>query len=209
MGEAARKLGYHHGNARNALVQAASELLEDCGAAALSLRSVAERAGLSRQAPYNHFTDKEAMLAALVVAGFRRLADELRAAADEKAGTIALEAASNAYIAFAQRTPALFRLMFAHELVDIAKFPDATAASADAFSTLVAIVTTLCPPARAADLSLAAWSIVHGYATLCNEAGIEAPGKRGERARQFTNIIISSAAATANAPIRNKGGDDE
>jgi len=209
MGEAVRKLGYHHGNARNALLLAASELLEDCGAAALSLRSVAERAGLSRQAPYNHFTDKEAMLAALVVSGFRRLADELRSEADGKAGATALEAASDSYIAFAQRTPAVFRLMFAHELVDIAKFPDATAASADAFSALVAIVTTLCPPARVEDLSLAAWSLVHGYATLCNEAGIEAPEKRGERARQFTNIIMASAALTANAPIRCKGGDDE
>lgn len=202
MGDGARKRGYHHGDARSALVQSASELLEDTGAAALSLRSVAERAGLSRQAPYNHFTDKEAMLAALVVAGFTRFAVEITSAAEGKAGATALAAAGDAYIAFAQRAPALFRLMFARELVDIAKFPDASAASANAFSALVAIVATLCPPERVEELSLAAWCIVHGYAALCNEAGIEAPERRSERARQFTNIIMSSVAGTADAPVQ-------
>ena len=71
-------LEYHHGDARNALVAAAGELLERAGAAGLPLRQVAERAALSRQAPYNHFTDKEALLAQLARAGFERLTAALR-----------------------------------------------------------------------------------------------------------------------------------
>ncbi|PXA97144.1 TetR family transcriptional regulator, partial [Nostoc sp. 3335mG] len=54
-------MAYHHGDARAVLIAAAGEWLEEVGAAGLSLRGVAERAGLSRQAPYNHFADKEAM----------------------------------------------------------------------------------------------------------------------------------------------------
>lgn len=72
--KAAARRGYHHGDARNALITAAGELLETVGAAGLSLRQVAERAGLSRQAPYNHFDDKEALLAELARIGFERLA---------------------------------------------------------------------------------------------------------------------------------------
>jgi len=187
-------MAYHHGDARTALVAAAAEWLEEVGAASLSLRGVAERAGLSRQAPYNHFADKEAMLAALVANGFRRLAVELRAAAADKTGAPALAAAGEAYIAFAQTTPALFRLMFARELVEVANFADAAGASADAFSVLSAVVATLCPTEQVEEVSLAAWCIVHGYATLCNEAGIELPARRSERARQFTRIIVTSAA---------------
>lgn len=189
----ARKRGQHHGDARAALVDAAHELLEDAGAAALSLRAVAERAGLSRQAPYNHFADKEAMLAAVAAAGFGRLAGELRASGRGRVGADALAAAGEAYIAFAQTTPALFRLMFSRELVHIAKFPDARAISMDAFDALVEIVATLCAAERVEEVSLAAWCVVHGYATLCNEAGIEPPDRRRERARQFTDIIMTYA----------------
>ena len=186
-------MAYHHGDARSALLTAAGERLEQIGAASLSLRGVAERAGLSRQAPYNHFADKEDMLAALVANGFQRLAVELREASAGQIGMLALAAAGVTYIAFAQTRPALFRLMFARELVDIAKFPHAAAASAEAFDALCSVVATLCPPERVDEVGLAAWCIVHGYATLCNEVGIEAPERRDVRARQFARIIVNSA----------------
>ena len=77
---ATTRTNYHHGDARNALLRAAAELLEATGAAGLSLRQLSDRAGLSRQASYNHFADKEALLAELVCNGFRRLGQELEAA---------------------------------------------------------------------------------------------------------------------------------
>src|SRR6185437_14498166 len=77
--------GYHHGDARNALLAAAADLLEEVGAAGLSLRQVAEHAGLSRQAPYNHFENKEALLAELVRDGFDQLAASLAAGGDPEA----------------------------------------------------------------------------------------------------------------------------
>ena len=85
------------------LIQAAAELLESVGAANLSLRGIAERAG------------------------FDRLASQVDAASAHLSGHEALAKAGEAYIAFAQDAPALFRLMFSRELVDKAKFPDAAA----------------------------------------------------------------------------------
>lgn len=193
MAEDFPKRSHHHGNARAALIQAAAELLESAGTANLSLRGIAERAGLSRQAPYNHFADKEALLAELVVTGFNRLASEVDNASAHLSGENALAGAGEAYIAFAQSAPALFRLMFGRELCDTAKFPEAAAAGTQAFAVMAAIVATIAAAERTEEVSLAAWCIVHGYATLCIEAGLEPPERRAERARQFTHLIATSS----------------
>jgi AcrR family transcriptional regulator len=184
--------GYHHGDARNALLGAAAELLEKVGASGLSLRQVAEHAGLSRQAPYNHFEDKEALLAELVRDGFERLADALAAGTNPRAKH-ALERAADAYIRRAQEAPALFRLMFSRELVDLSRFPAAAQAGGSAFGKLKDIVAVFAPADRVRELALSAWSLVHGYATLCIEVGLEPTARRGARARLFARIIRAAA----------------
>jgi AcrR family transcriptional regulator len=184
--------GYHHGDARNALLVAATDLLEKVGAAGLSLRQVAEHAGLSRQAPYNHFENKEALLAELVRDGFDRLAKSLAAGGDPKSRN-ALARAAEAYIRRAQEAPALFRLMFSQELVDLSRFPAAAQAGTAAFAKLKEIIAAFAPPSRVGELSLAAWSVVHGYATLCIEVDLEPVGHRAERSRLFARIIRVAA----------------
>lgn len=182
---------YHHGDARNALLGAAAELLEKVGAAGLSLRQVAERADLSRQAPYNHFASKEALLAELARAGFERLAEALSAGDPKAKG--ALERAAEAYIRRAQEAPALFRMMFSRELVNVSRFPAAAQAGARAFDKLREIVAALAPAERVPELALAAWSLVHGYATLCIEVALEPDSQRPARARLFARIIRGAA----------------
>lgn len=193
---ASAKRGYHHGDARNALLEAAADLLEKVGAARLSLRQVAEHAGLSRQAPYNHFEDKEALLAELVHAGFERLASVLVAGGNPTAKN-ALERAADAYIRRAQEAPALFRLMFSRELVDLSRFPAAAHAGSTAFGKLKEIVAAFAPADSVRALALAAWSLVHGYATLCIELGLEPVALRRSRARLFARIIRAAAGVTA------------
>lgn len=185
---------YHHGDARNALLKAAAALLEQAGAAGLSLRQVAEQAGLSRQAPYNHFADKAALLAELVADGFARLRDSMSAAKDEGATPVdRLRRAGLAYIAFAQSSPALFRLMFASELVDPASHPQVQAGQEAALAVVETIVASMADPRDSADLTLAAWALVHGYAALCIETGLEPPARREERAALFARIIAAAA----------------
>jgi len=185
---------YHHGDARAALVAAGLRLLETTPATELSLRKVAEAAGLSRQAPYNHFAGKEGLLASLAQAGFDALAAALDEAVQEASGSrAALEALAGAYIRFALASPQRFRLMFQCELVDISRFPEAAAAGRRAFGRISGLVASLAAEDIAADLAVAAWSLVHGYATLAIETGFEQPGDVAARARLFATIISRSA----------------
>jgi AcrR family transcriptional regulator len=189
MSNRTQRQGYHHGNARHALISAAEELLENVGAAGLSLRQLSERAGLSRQAAYNHFADKQALLAELAVAGFERLTAAMGRATAGRSGEEGLERAGDAYIAFAQASPAQFRLMFSQELVDLSRFPTAVAAGEAAFGALTRIIASFVPEEWVSDLSLTAWCLVHGYATLCIEANLEPRARRKERARLFAQVI--------------------
>jgi AcrR family transcriptional regulator len=189
-----KKVSYHHGDARNALLGSANSLLETVGARGLSLRHVAELAGLSRQAPYNHFADKEALLAELVHAGFKRLELDVRSVEGFPDKPSALEQAADAYIKFAQCAPSLFRLMFSRELVDRARFPEVAAAGSAAYAALVEIIAAFSGKQQREELSLAAWSLVHGYATLCLESGLEDESLREERAHLFAELIRGYAS---------------
>lgn len=187
-------MSYHHGNARAALLAAAAELLESEGAARLSLRQMAERAGLSRQAPYNHFADKEALLAELVREGFQRLGNLVDE--DARLDVPPLERLSRAaetYIAFGQERPALFRLMFGKELVDISNHPAARQAASAALAHLSRIIAAMVPTADASTTGLVAWSLVHGYTTLCVETDLEGPEQRKARARLFAQTVEALA----------------
>lgn len=103
---------YHHGDLRRALLGAAEAVLERGGHTALSLREVARGAGVSHNAPYRHFADREALLATLAAEGFTRLAGALTDAAAAAAQGGRLRAAGRAYLRFARAHQALYLLMF-------------------------------------------------------------------------------------------------
>ncbi|GID91642.1 TetR/AcrR family transcriptional regulator [Amorphoplanes digitatis] len=140
---------YHHGDLRTALLDAALGLLDD--GETFSLRAVARRAGVSPNAPYRHYEDKEALLSALAGCGFDRLADRLEAAPD-------LAAMAGVYVAFALERPGLFRLMYGR--------PTANAAWARTAEILASRVAT---PA----LRVGAWALVHGLAVLLLDGKLE------------------------------------
>ncbi|MGA9367676.1 MAG: TetR-like C-terminal domain-containing protein [Steroidobacteraceae bacterium] len=89
----------------------------------------------------------------------------------------------------------LFRLMFSRELVNLSRFPTAAAAGSGAFDKLTEIVAAFAPPGQVQELALAAWSLVHGYATLCIEVGLESESRRTTRSRLFARIIRSAGGA--------------
>ena len=106
---------YHHGNLRAALLARAVEVVDERGAADLSLRELARDVGVSHAAPRRHFADRQALLGALAVEGFDRLGEDLRAAVDRAgpAFDARLEELARAYLAFATRHAALLELMWA------------------------------------------------------------------------------------------------
>ena len=106
---------YHHGNLRAALLARAVEVVDERGAADLSLRELARDVGVSHAAPRRHFADRQALLDALAVEGFDRLGEDLRAAVDRAGSAFdaRLEELARAYLAFATHHAALLELMWA------------------------------------------------------------------------------------------------
>ena len=145
---------YHHGDLRAALLQAAGELLETQGSGGLSLREAARRAGVSHNAPYRHFPDRDALLAALAAEGFRMLADSQASAARER---------GLAYVRFALQHPQRFRLMFGG-VVPIGSYPELREQGLRAYKGLEDSFRDLGEDAPVA--AAAAWSLVHGLANL-------------------------------------------
>jgi len=135
---------YHHGDLRAALLAAAGKLIEKEGLAGLSVRDAARRAGVSHNAPYRHFPDRDALLAALVEEGFGQLEKALAGRSGRELG--------EAYVRFALAHPQRFRLMF---------MTRQAAATYERFAKAFAGV------GAEADLAAAAaWSLVHGLAHL-------------------------------------------
>jgi AcrR family transcriptional regulator len=163
---------YHHGDLRNGLLEAARAILEEESLAALTLRAVARRAGVSHAAPYRHFPNHEALLVELSVEGFHELHEALREAA--KAPGSESDRVANigaAYMRFVAKRPALARLMFGGQLPNRDKFP-ALGHAADAIGAEIG--TALHDSA----LGLAVWASVHGLAMLVLENVIDLGQRR-------------------------------
>src|SRR5689334_22188088 len=110
---------------RERIVSASTELIEEQGLGALSMREVARRAGVSHQAPYYYFADRESILGAIAEQGFRMLGEHVQRCRIAGAGVQAtIVAAGRAYIEFALAHPAHFRVMFRPELVLTERHPN-------------------------------------------------------------------------------------
>ena len=161
---------YHHGDLRRALVSSALQILSEGGVAGLSLRAAARRAKVSAMAPYRHFADKEALLAAVAEHGFRQLTARFTAAAAAAPGPrAALAALGVAYVVFARDEPNLFKLMFGPAIETKSAHPGLDEAGCTCFNALRQAVETariLDGDANTEDVSLACWSLVHGLASL-------------------------------------------
>ncbi|WP_018347971.1 TetR/AcrR family transcriptional regulator [Longispora albida] len=147
-------MNYHHGDLRRALLTAAAEAIAEQGAADLSLRDLARRAGVSHAAPAHHFGDKRGLLGALAAEGYEMLADELNSAGD-------FIDTGAAYIRFAIGHPGHFEVMFRPALYRAEDVAAAQERAGQALSTGLATTGS-----TSEEMRRAAWSLVHGYATL-------------------------------------------
>ncbi|MDO3650633.1 TetR/AcrR family transcriptional regulator [Nocardia mangyaensis] len=204
-----KRTSYHHGDLRATLMDACLRLIESEGLAAVSLRRVARQAGVSSGAPYHHFADRAALLSALSVDGFQRLAADLAAARAAAATPLAaLTDLAAAYVRFSRDHPAQFRLMFRPELSQPEKHPDAHLAGDAAFEVLAESVAEcvadgVLPADRAEILAIAWWSLAHGLASLwldgqldkrSEQMGTHTPDLVDAIMRAFTALITPAAA---------------
>ena len=161
MSDAARST-YHHGDLRAALISTAMGMLER--GETFSIRAVAREAGVSATAPYRHFPEREALESALAAEGLRNLKEDLSRGRALSATVEELAEFGVAYVEFALRRPALFRLMFGNECNTDDE--DRVQAAAEIHELLGAAITGVFPDADPLDLALGGWGVVHGLAFL-------------------------------------------
>ena len=170
--------GYHHGNLREALIEAALELIGAKGPAGFTIAEAARLAGVSPAAPYRHFRDADALLAEVALRGYERFADRLAKAwnGGRPEPVKAFEDLGRAYLAFARGEPAFYAAMFDSRLA-MEAHPALQAASDRAFGVLRDaadhVAATLPKGRRPPSMMMALhlWSMAHGIASLFVKEG--------------------------------------
>jgi AcrR family transcriptional regulator len=162
------RAGYHHGDLRSALIDAAVELISERGVSGFSLAEAGRRVGVSAAAPYRHFAEREALLAAVAVRALTEFGTMVVGAAPPGlTPTKRLAALGAAYVGFAGQNRALFESIFAAG-VDKSRYPEVHEALAPLDEVMMDGVDALCPgdPAAAEELGKALVATMHGFAMM-------------------------------------------
>lgn len=186
----AAKTPYHHGDLRQSLIDAAIALISEEGISDLSLRQVARRVGVSHNAPYRHFEDKEALLAAVAEQGFQSLRVTMETARQGIPidASQRLEAIGIAYVNFALAQPFHYRLMFGDYRCNLSKYSVLAEAAQQSFMVLVNTIqegqsAEVFRSADPVDMARVAWSLVHGQSMLALDNKLQV--KQGEEFATF------------------------
>lgn len=170
---------YHHGDLKNALIQAGVEILSKEGVGGLSLRKVAQRAGVSHNAPYSHFPDKQALIAAISTEGFKKLYDEIDAAVSSYPNDPLrqLQEIAWSYVQFAMNNKDTFKIMFSGILEKEKNYPAFVKISHQAFRRVVDVVQAcqeigILRVASPEMMAVSVWAQVHGITSLMLEGQI-------------------------------------
>jgi AcrR family transcriptional regulator len=167
---------YHHGDLKNALIQAGIEILATEGVGALSLRRVARAAGVSHAAPYAHFADKQALIAAISTAGYQKLHDRLSVVLahypDDPARQ--LVEVGWTYLDFALTDTAHFKITFSGVVEQERAYPALVENAQQSFRLVVQIVTAcqargILKAGPSDLLTLSIWGAIHGLISLILE----------------------------------------
>jgi AcrR family transcriptional regulator len=202
---------YHHGDLRNALLREGRSLLEEKGAAELSLREVARRAGVSEAAPSRHFDGKEGLLAGIAAEGFRELVTRRLAITELKLGK--LETAREmmlSYVRYAQANKGVFNLMVGPRILDPNRHAELQEVGSKSFGLFSDAVVELALesgwPRRQVDyVAHSAWAMEHGLATLILADRAPARGRNVdlEQMIDFSIGMLLSAIVAGPSALRN------
>ena len=199
---------YHHGKLKQELVDAAIALIAEVGPTGFTLREVARRAGVSHNAPYRHYRDRDELLAVVAMQGFERLTAAMQRSAARGSDPLErLRLCGRGYVDFALRWPQHFFVMF--DLPSSReKYPEYAAAGQEAFDTLLTFVVVCqqagaLPKGEPEQLALTAWSLMHGIAKLAISQHL--PFSR-TAARDFADkaakILLSGMISVNSSPGR-------
>jgi AcrR family transcriptional regulator len=164
---------YHHGDAKNALVQAGIDIITERGVQNLSIRNAAKRIHVSHTAPYRHFKNKDELLVAIAIKGFDILDQNIDKALSNVSPSdpSALAQAGRAYIQFAVSNSNYYRIMFGDSIRNKTDHPEFFKAYDRSFRKLIHIIENKGNKQNAdktdPDITaVAVWSLLHGYCSL-------------------------------------------
>jgi AcrR family transcriptional regulator len=170
---------YHHGDLKNALIKGGVEILSEEGVGGLSLRKVAQRVGVSHNAPYSHFPDKQSLIAAISTEGFKQLYSDLDAVIssypDDPKRKV--QECAWAYVQFAINNTDTFKIMFSGVLEKEKEYPALVEISYKTFGRVVDMVrgcqeAGLFRSAAPELTAVAVWGQIHGIISLVLEGQI-------------------------------------
>jgi AcrR family transcriptional regulator len=178
---------YHHGDLRRELLAAAERIIAERGVDGFTLREAARRVGVAPAAPAHHFKNAKGLLTEVALLGFRDFGEAL-AAADKRGGNDPgrrLYEQGTAYVKFALRNPARFRLMFRVDKHDHSN-AEFVCVSQKAYRILEDVIRAATGTPRDCELSadrqgllMAVWSMVHGYCHLALSGELGNPARGG------------------------------
>jgi AcrR family transcriptional regulator len=195
---------YHHGDLRTALIRSAIELLRVEGPAALTLRGVARAAGVSQAAPYRHFKDRRALVAAVAEEGFRMLQGAMLDAVKRGQGREGLKQIAVAYVRFGHEHSAEYRIMFGREVARDEDLPDLRETSKAVLGFVETGVAQLqgaglIGPGDPAAMAATAWSMLHGLVMLSLDGQTAGVGLTLDQLVNETTRIMMFGMAARNS----------
>jgi len=186
---------YHHGNLKQSLLDAAVDLIGSVGLQAFTLREVTRRAGVSHNAPYRHFRDKDDLLNAVAAEGFNRLTESMAASANSGVSAMdKLRLSGQGYVDFALRFPQHFMVIF-DSPAQIKTNLESQTAGERAFGALTRYIEECqkegsLPDGDSTHLALLAWSLVHGIAKLASSGRL--PSSKASDVLAFTDTATQA-----------------
>jgi len=193
---------YQHGDLRPALIQAGLKLLGEEGVQGLSLRAAAQLAGVSHAAPYRHFRDKSALVAAIAEEGFHLLSERMRSEIAACGSTdiwARLRACGVGYVSFAIEHPAHFKTIFGAGHADAPSNASAPgslrAAGEDAYGVLRELIAEGVRRSKIRngdvdELCLSAWALVHGLGMLIIDVNVAGLRDKPAAVRETTETLV-------------------
>ena len=190
---------YHHGDLKAALVDAAVAIVRTKGLDALTLREVAKRTGVSAAAPYRHFPDRRALVAAVAERGFVRLGEAMMAGMKSGQGRGGFKQVALAYVEFGLTNPAEYRVMFGPELADTTDFPSLRATGRGVLGGVAEAVrqlqnARLIGPGDPWLMASALWSTLHGLVMLTLDGQTEGVADSEALVEEATRIVMFGMA---------------
>ena len=175
------KKSYHHGDLRKKLLETALEIISEHGLEKVSMRGLGQRLGVSRTAPYRHFSDKSALLCAIAEQGYKRLTAAMNHFNQQLSDDplTRLRNTGIAYVEFAVSNPVHYRIMFGNEILENKRTPELVKSAGATFNELLYAVKVcqdeaLVKPFDPYIIANTLWSMTHGVSTLLIDGQIQA-----------------------------------